>query len=235
MNKIKGEILNYRIVLKVSFIWVFGSPFRVAASHCSAKWAQIGKCPFLSGEFVWRAEFHLCRAANCPNVPPWVCNVLCPSRLVSLWQFTLSDLVMDWEKSRSCCFPVGNCPNSVCFIKKIAGISLMAKTKQHDSDCAVLGLPWLHSPVWQRNHTQENKWKVVLGHPPSTGTTAESWWDPELALTELEPFGPGCRGITANGEKLAVRDCLAILYLWQCISPSGEPGSSALCTDSFSF
>lgn len=150
----------------------------------------------------------LCRAANCPSVPPWVCNVLCPNRLVSLQQFAPSDLIMDWEKSRSWCFLMGNCPNSVCFIKKIAAISL--KKAAWPWLCAVLGLPWLHTPGWQRNCTHKNKWKMGLLHPLTTGTTIESWWDPELALTELKPFGPRCREITASGQKLGNPVAMAV-------------------------
>lgn len=171
MNKIKGEILNYRIFLKVSFLWVFGSPFWVTAWLCSAKWAQIG-CGLawnkgrvriaLNMILIWcfsNESMVLWHQVSVPSfledlfeeliaamqswqqsscVPPWVCNVLCPKRLVSLQQFTQSDLIIDWEKSRSCCFPMRNSPNSVCFIKKIAGISLMAKK----GSMTVTGLCW---------------------------------------------------------------------------------------------
>lgn len=61
----------------------------------------------------------------------------------------------------------------------------MANKEQHDRDRAVLGLRWLRSPVQQRNRTQENKWKMVLLPPLTTGATIESWRDPELALAEL--------------------------------------------------
>lgn len=66
-----------------------------------------------------------------------------------------------------------NCPNSVCFIKKIAGISLIAKKKQHDHDCAGATLADFPS-VTEELHPQEQMENVLL-HPLTTGTTTESW------------------------------------------------------------
>lgn len=123
-----------------------------------------GKCPFLSGEFVWRAE---CRASSCPNVPPWVCNVLYPNRRISLQQFTPSDLIMDWEKGRTCCFLMGKCPNSMCFIKKIAGITSVAKKRQPDLTVVCWGCPGC-APQCDRGiaPTRTNgKWFCYI-HPP---------------------------------------------------------------------
>lgn len=154
MNKIKGEILNYRIFLKVSFVRVFRSPFRAAKSRDSAKWAKIAhglawnkwrvritlnmiliwyasnqrafqwwwhtRQVSLPGGIVWRAE---CSCAELLTVPmsPHGFSVSPAQTQTSLWQqFIPSDLIIDWGKGRSCYFLMGKCPNSVCFIKKIA-------------------------------------------------------------------------------------------------------------------
>lgn len=70
-----------------------------------------GKCPFLEELF---------EELNAP-MPPRGFSVSPAQTKTSLWQqFIPSDLNIDWEKGRSCYFLMGKCPNSVCFIKKIA-------------------------------------------------------------------------------------------------------------------
>lgn len=207
MDKIKSEILNYRIFLKVSFVWVFGSPFRVAASHCSAKWAQMGRGlawnkggvritlnmiligrvsnqkmvlwnqvsvpSFLEGLFEeLNAAVLSCQLSQCPAM-----GLQCPLCKQTHFLTAVYTIRLDYG--------LGQEQELLCSNKKIAGISLMANKEQHDRDRAVLGLPWLRSPVRQSSRTQENKWKMVLLPPPTTGATIESWRDPELALAEL--------------------------------------------------
>lgn len=142
------------------------------------------KCPFPSRGFVWRAE---CSYAELPTVPVSHHGFAMSSAQTDWFPYSnlQSDLIIDWGKSRSCCFLMGNCPNSVYFIKKIAGISLIAKKKAAWPWLCCAGATLAAFPsVTEELHPQEQMENVLL-HPLTTGTTTESWWDPELALTEL--------------------------------------------------
>lgn len=101
----------------------------------------------------------------------------------------------------------------------------MINSEQQDHGHVELGLPRLRSP-W-RNRTRYTKWKRVPLPPPATGTATKPCQESELPLTELQPFGPGCReipvgGSTADGEMRAARLCSATLCLAELISGRGE-------------